>query len=162
MRVHLILGLGLALGGLAVGTAVVALPDSTEAHGASAHPTGPPTEEPTDPPTEEPTEPPTEPPLEYCTAEYTVIEETDDEFEAEVEVTAGADGVDGWMVDWVFANRQEILSMTGATWVNHGAHFEATNVEDNGVLEPGETASFAFTASYENVNIEPRVECQEA
>ncbi|WP_460768910.1 lytic polysaccharide monooxygenase [Nocardiopsis nanhaiensis] len=126
--------------------------------------TGPGDPDPTGEPTEEPTASPdpTEPPEEYCTAEYTVTEETDDGFEAEVEVTAGPDGTDGWMVDWVFANRQEILEMSGATWVNHGAHFEATNIEDNGVLDAGETASFTFSASFEDVNIEPRVECQEA
>ena len=34
MRARNIIGLTLALGGLAVGTAVFALPDSAEAHGA--------------------------------------------------------------------------------------------------------------------------------
>ncbi|MEU3309636.1 lytic polysaccharide monooxygenase [Nocardiopsis sp. NPDC006832] len=123
-------------------------------------PTDGPTTEPSDGPTTEP-EPTEAPAEEYCTAEYTVVDQTDDRFEVEVEVTAGAEGVDGWMVDWVFANRQEILDMTGATWVNHGAHFEATGTEEHSALEPGESTVFEFTGAHQGVNIEPRVACQE-
>ena len=77
-------------------------------------------------------------------------------------VTAGDDGTDGWMVDWVFANRQEITSLWNGDWVNHGAHFEVTNTAHNGTLSPGESTDFGFTADVADVNIEPRVACQEA
>ena len=120
--------------------------------------------EPTDPPTEtpEPTPTPTDEPAEYCTAEYVLVEETDEELHAEIEVTAGPEGVDGWMVDWTWPNRQEIQDMTGAVWINHGWHIEATSLPDNSVLEPGESATFELTATHGGVNIDPRVYCQES
>ncbi|WP_017589822.1 lytic polysaccharide monooxygenase [Nocardiopsis ganjiahuensis] len=113
-------------------------------------------------PSPDPSPDPTDPPEgEYCTAEYTVVSQWNDGFQAEVEVTAGEDGVSGWMVDWVFANRQEITSIWNASVVNHGAHFEASSTAHNGTLAAGESTSFGFTATFEGANIEPRVACQE-
>ena len=127
-------------------------PDPTE-----PEPTDPPVTEPTDPPVTEPTDPPAQ---DYCTAEYRVTNAWSDGFQAEVEVTAGEDGVTGWMVDWVFANRQEITNVWNASLVNHGAHFEASNVAHNGTLAAGDSTSFGFTATFEGANILPGVECQ--
>ncbi|MGW8532173.1 lytic polysaccharide monooxygenase auxiliary activity family 9 protein [Nocardiopsis sp. NPDC055824] len=112
-------------------------------------------------PTEEPTPGPTDPPGDHCTAEYTVTNQWSNGFQVDVEVTAGEEGVDGWMVDWVFANRQEISSVWNAALVNHGAHFEARNSAHNGQLDPGESTSFGFTATHPGVNIEPLVACHE-
>ncbi|MFD6953401.1 chitin-binding protein [Nocardiopsis sp. TSRI0078] len=129
-------------------------------------PTDPPTEEPTDPdpePTDPPTEEPTDPPQgEYCRAEYSVVNEWSTGFQAEVEVTAGESGVDGWMVDWVFANGQEVNNSWNASLVNHDAHIEATNSAHNGTLAPGESTSFGFTATHGGVNTAPAVDCQES
>jgi chitin-binding protein len=61
----------------------------------------------------------------------------------------------------VFANGQAVSSAWNASLVNHGAHFEARNAAHNGSLAAGESASFGFTATSGNVNIEPRVTCQE-
>lgn len=100
-----------------------------------------------------------EPAEEYCTAEYRVVNEWSGGFQAEVEVTAGDDGTDGWMVDWVYANGQQISSLWNGSVVNHGAHFEVTNAAHNGVLDAGESATFGFTATATGTNIDPRVEC---
>lgn len=120
-------------------------------------PTDPP--EPTDPP--DPTDPPTDPPAEdYCTAEYRIVNEWSGGFQAEVELTAGEEGVDGWMVDWVFANGQTVSSLWNGTVVNHGSHHEVRNMPHNSLLDPGESTTFGFTADHPGgVNIVPLPDC---
>ncbi|MFV2197988.1 lytic polysaccharide monooxygenase auxiliary activity family 9 protein [Nocardiopsis sp. LOL_012] len=124
-------------------------------------PTEEPTDEPTDEPTEEPTDEPSEPVEDYCTAEYTLVNEWPGGFQAQVEVTAGESALNGWMVDWVFANGQQVQHAWNADVVNHGAHYEATSVSSNAAVAAGESTTFGFVGSHDGTNIDPRVYCQE-
>lgn len=122
-------------------------------------------QEPTDPPTEEPTEEPTDPPTEEpttpdgdCEADYSVISEWQNGFQAEVTVTAGAD-LTGWTVSWSFDHAEQIDRGWNATVSASGSAVTATNAPHNGEIAAGQSTSFGFTGTHTGAVSSPELVC---
>lgn len=128
--------------------------------GGTTPPTTPPptTPPPTTPP---PTTPPptTPPPVGGCTARYTVLNQWQGGFQAEVRVTAGATAIAGWTARWTLANGQSVTQSWNATVTSSGSTVTARNVDHNGRLAAGATASFGFLGGWSGTNPTPQVSC---
>ncbi|MEU4335500.1 cellulase family glycosylhydrolase [Micromonospora lupini] len=128
-------------------------------------PTTPPptTPPPTTPPptTPPPTTPPptTPPPAGGCTATYTVLNQWQGGFQAEVRVTAGATAIAGWTVRWTLANGQSVTQSWNATVTSSGSTVTARNVDHNGRLAARASASFGFLGGWTGTNPTPQVSC---
>ncbi|MEV4822522.1 cellulase family glycosylhydrolase [Micromonospora sp. NPDC049274] len=124
--------------------------------GGTPPPTTPPptTPPPTTPP---PTTPP--PPAGGCTATYTVLNQWQGGFQAEVRVTAGATAIAGWTARWTLANGQSVTQSWNATVTSSGSTVTARNVDHNGRLTAGATASFGFLGGWTGTNPTPQVSC---
>ncbi|MEV4655862.1 cellulase family glycosylhydrolase [Micromonospora sp. NPDC049301] len=123
--------------------------------GGTPPPTTPP---PTTPP---PTTPPptTPPPAGGCTATYTVVNQWQGGFQGEVRVTAGATAITGWSTRWTFANGQSVSQSWNAALTSSGATVTARNVDYNGRLAAGASASFGFIGGWTGSNARPEVSC---
>jgi hypothetical protein len=135
-------------------------------------PPAPPVPRPTPQPTQprpEPTEggvaPPEPVPATACTAAYTVTTHWTSEgqnwFQAQVDVTAGASGVDGWAVTWSLPAGMQITSVWNTRLGTSGAQATAENMPYNGSLRAGEKATFGFqgTAAGESGQVVLPVSC---
>ncbi|MFE0528799.1 cellulase family glycosylhydrolase [Micromonospora parva] len=113
---------------------------------------------PTTPP---PTTPPptTPPPAGGCTATYTVTNQWQGGFQAEVRVTAGARAITGWTAGWTFANGQSVTQSWNVALTSSGTTVTARNAEYNGRLAAGASASFGFLASWTGTNSVPALSC---
>ncbi|MEU8283376.1 cellulase family glycosylhydrolase [Micromonospora sp. NPDC048905] len=137
------------------GTPPTTTPPPTTPPPTTPPPTTPP---PTTPP---PTTPPptTPPPVGGCTATYTVTNQWQGGFQAEVRVTAGAAGVTGWTTRWTLANGQSVTQSWNATVTSSGTTVTARNTDYNGRLAAGASASFGFLGSWTGSNPTPEVSC---
>jgi poly(3-hydroxybutyrate) depolymerase len=118
----------------------------------------------TTPPTSPTTSPPpvtTSPPPSGsgCAAAYAVIGQWNNGFQAEVRVTAGASAIRGWTVTWTYANGQRISQSWNATVTASGSTVTARNVDYNGALNAGATATFGFIGSWSGSNPVPALTC---
>ncbi|GLZ58318.1 cellulase family glycosylhydrolase [Micromonospora sp. NBRC 107095] len=113
---------------------------------------------PTTPP---PTTPPptTPPPAGGCTATYTVTNQWQGGFQAEVRVTAGARAITSWTAGWTFANGQSVTQSWNVALTSSGTTVTARNAEYNGRLAAGASASFGFLASWTGTNSVPALSC---
>ncbi|MEU5960270.1 cellulase family glycosylhydrolase [Micromonospora parva] len=113
---------------------------------------------PTTPP---PTTPPptTPPPAGGCTATYTVTNQWQGGFQAEVRVTAGARAITGWTAGWTFANGQNVTQSWNVALTSSGTTVTARNAEYNGRLAAGASASFGFLGSWTGTNSVPTLSC---
>ncbi|MFD6681850.1 cellulase family glycosylhydrolase [Micromonospora parva] len=113
---------------------------------------------PTTPP---PTTPPptTPPPAGGCTATYTVTNQWQGGFQAEVRVTAGARAITSWTAGWTFANGQSLTQSWNVALTSSGTTVTARNAEYNGRLAAGASASFGFLASWTGTNSVPALSC---
>ncbi|MEU8168936.1 cellulase family glycosylhydrolase [Micromonospora sp. NPDC049004] len=133
--------------------------------GGTPPPTTPPptTPPPTTPPptTPPPTTPPptTPPPAGGCAATYTVTNQWQGGFQAEVRVTAGASAINGWTARWTLANGQSVTQSWNATVTSSGSTVTARNVDYNGRLAAGASASFGFLGGWSGTNPKPEVSC---
>ncbi|MGC4807456.1 cellulase family glycosylhydrolase [Micromonospora sp. DT233] len=119
---------------------------------------GPTTPPPTTPP---PTTPPptTPPPAGGCTATYTIVGQWAGGFQAEVKVTAGSAAINGWTARWTYANGQSVNQSWNVKVSSSGSTVTATNVDYNGRLGAGASATFGFLASSTGTNPVPAVIC---
>ncbi|MEV4390293.1 cellulase family glycosylhydrolase [Micromonospora sp. NPDC049580] len=128
--------------------------------GGTPPPTTPPptTPPPTTPP---PTTPPptTPPPVGGCTATYTVLNQWQGGFQGEVRVTAGTSAITGWTARWTLASGQSVTQAWNATVTSSGSTVTARNVDYNGRLAAGASASFGFIGSWTGTNPKPEVSC---
>ncbi|MET8087969.1 cellulase family glycosylhydrolase [Micromonospora sp. NPDC005237] len=128
-------------------------------------PTTPPptTPPPTTPPptTPPPTTPPptTPPPAGGCTATYTVLNQWQGGFQGEVRVTAGSTAIAGWTARWTLASGQSVTQAWNATVTSSGSTVTARNVDYNGRLAAGASASFGFIGGWTGTNPKPEVSC---
>ncbi|MFF0233264.1 cellulase family glycosylhydrolase [Micromonospora sp. NPDC005254] len=116
--------------------------------------TAPPT---TPPPTTAP--PTTPPPAGGCTATYTVLNQWQGGFQGEVRVTAGSTSIAGWTARWTLASGQSVTQAWNATVTSSGSTVTARNVDYNGRLAAGASASFGFIGSWTGTNPKPEVSC---
>ncbi|WP_306365830.1 glycoside hydrolase family 6 protein [Nocardiopsis sp. CC223A] len=113
-------------------------------------------------PTEEPSGEPSEPPAEGdCTADYRVDNDWGSGFQATVTVTANVP-VDGWRVEWEFADGQAVTQAWNARVTSSGGAVTALNPEWGGALGQGATAEFGFTGTHTGANPVPEVACSAA
>ncbi|MEU4159802.1 cellulose binding domain-containing protein [Actinoplanes sp. NPDC026670] len=119
--------------------------------------TTPPTTPPTSPPTSDPTTPP---PAGVCTATYRVTSQWSGGFQGEVTVSNGSSSAStGWTATFTYTNGQTVSQAWNATVTQSGATVTARNVDWNGRLTAGGTASFGFLATSTGVNTNPTVSC---
>ncbi|WP_421740555.1 DUF6055 domain-containing protein [Cellulomonas sp.] len=99
-------------------------------------------------PTEGGVEPPEPMPASACSAVYTVTNHWTSEgqnwFQAQVVVTAGSTGVEGWAVGWALPAGGQITAVWNARLGVSGAQVTAENMSYNGTLRDGDSASFGF------------------
>ncbi|MFD1370099.1 cellulose binding domain-containing protein [Actinoplanes sichuanensis] len=112
---------------------------------------------PSTPPTTDPTSPP---PTGACTAVYRVTSQWSGGFQGEVTVSNGSSAAStGWTATFTYANGQTVGQAWNATVSQSGATVTARNVDWNGRLAAGATASFGFLATSTGVNPNPTVTC---
>ncbi|MCP3014595.1 glycoside hydrolase family 6 protein [Nocardiopsis dassonvillei] len=121
---------------------------------APEHPTDP--GGPTDP--EEPTDPPAG---EGCTADYRVVSEWGNGFQAAVTVTA-EDSLSGWTVTWTYADGQRFSQGWNAEFSSSGSRVTASDLGWNGTLSAGGSTEFGFTGTHGGSNGTPEVTCSAA
>ncbi len=86
---------------------------------------------------------------EYCGGvDYNVINSWDGGFQANVSLTAGTAGLNGWDVEWDFPAGTQISSAWNVDWNQSGSHFTGSDVGWNGSIAAGQTQEvFGFIAS---------------
>ena len=94
-----------------------------------------------------------------CSATYAIIGEWSGGFQAEVRVTAGSEAIRGWTVTWTYANGQQVTQAWNATISTSGSTVTARNVDYNGALAAGATATFGFLGSWNGSNPVPATTC---
>ncbi|MEV4831940.1 cellulose-binding domain-containing protein, partial [Micromonospora sp. NPDC049257] len=129
--------------------------------------TAPPTTPPptTAPPTTPPptTAPPTTPPVTTppagatgCAVGYSVTGQWQGGFQGEVTIrNTGTAPVDGWTLQWSFADGQRISQAWNASYTQSGGTVRATNADWNGAIAAGATTSFGFLADATGANSRP-------
>ncbi|AYY15148.1 xyloglucanase [Actinobacteria bacterium YIM 96077] len=108
-------------------------------------------------PTPSPTPTPTTPgPPGECTVHYDIAGEWDGGFQGNVTVTnESGSAVDGWTLEWSFPADQQITQLWGGHYTQTGADVSVTDDGWNATIEPGDTVSFGFLASWDRSNPEP-------
>ncbi|MBY8871322.1 cellulase family glycosylhydrolase [Micromonospora sp. PLK6-60] len=116
---------------------------------------------PTTPPTTTPPTSTTPPPSNgrSCAASYAVTGQWQGGFQAEVRVTAGGSAISGWTVTWTFANGQQVTQAWNATVTTSGSTVTARNVDYNGSISAGGSATFGFVGSSSGANGVPSLSC---
>ena len=100
------------------------------------------------PPTSPTTPPATTPPQSgSCGATSTVASSWSGGFQSTVTVTAGAAPINGWSLQWTFANGEQITQLWSASYTSSGSTVTARNAAWNGALGAGASTSFGYTAS---------------
>ncbi|MEU1604437.1 cellulose binding domain-containing protein [Micromonospora matsumotoense] len=129
--------------------------------------TAPPTTPPvTTPPVTTPpvtTAPPTTPPVTTppaggtgCGVGYAVTGQWQGGFQGEVTIrNTGATPIDGWTLQWTFADGQRVSQAWNASYTQSGGTVRATNVSWNGAIAAGATVSFGFLADATGANSRP-------
>jgi mannan endo-1,4-beta-mannosidase len=90
-----------------------------------------------------------------CTATYAIVGQWPGGFQAEVHVTAGSAAIAGWTVGWTYTNGQTVNNAWSATVTSSGATVTARNVNYNGTVGAGASASFGFLGSWNGTNSVP-------
>ena len=94
-----------------------------------------------------------------CTVAYTIANQWDSGFQADVKVSAGAAAIRGWTVTLTFANGQRVNQSWNATLATAGTTVTATNVSHNGSVAAGGSTSFGFIGSWSGTNSVPTASC---
>lgn len=84
---------------------------------------------------------------EGCSVEYTVVNEWQGGYQADVTVTNLGDPVSSWEVAWEFGSGQGISQAWNAQVTQSGSQVAASNVGWNGSLGTGGSANFGFIGS---------------
>ncbi|GAB1823810.1 lytic polysaccharide monooxygenase [Herbidospora sp. RD11066] len=119
-------------------------PSPTPTPTPSPTPSATPTPRPTPSPTPTPT--PSSGPR-SCTATYTVVSSWGGGFQADVKVSPGSQAISGWTVNWTYTGGQTVNSSWSTTLTSSGGAITAKNVNYNGSLSPGGSATFGLLAS---------------
>jgi cellulase/cellobiase CelA1 len=95
-----------------------------------------------------------------CTAAYRIVNQWPGGFQAEVTVRNGTAASTSWTVAWTFANGQAITNLWNGVDTASGAGHTVRNANYNGSLAANGTASFGFTATWNNAtNAVPALSC---
>lgn len=111
---------------------------------------------PTATPTRTPTATPTPAPGAACSVQYVVTNQWPGGFGVSITITnTGTTPVNGWSVQWTYANGQMITQIWNASFTQVGSVFTATNLSYNGTIAPGSTTNFGFNGSWSGSNTNP-------
>jgi chitin-binding protein len=94
-----------------------------------------------------------------CSATYQTTTQWPGGFQGLVTVTAGASGVNGWQVNWVFANGQTVTQSWNAVFTVTGSSVSVRNTAWNSTLAGGASTSFGFLGSWNGTNTAPVPTC---
>ncbi|MEU4237547.1 cellulose binding domain-containing protein [Actinoplanes sp. NPDC026619] len=138
-------------------TAPTAVPTTAPTTVPTTAPTTVPTTAPTTVPTTAPT---TGPPAGGCVATYRVASQWTGGFQGEVVVSnSSSTASGGWSASFTFADGQTVSQAWNAALTQSGAAVTARNVDWNGRLAAGATATFGFLATSTGANTAPAVTC---
>ncbi|MFB7330126.1 glycoside hydrolase family 6 protein [Streptomyces adustus] len=90
-----------------------------------------------------------------CTVAYSVQNQWDTGFTANVTVTNNSAAKSSWAVKWAYAGNQKITNGWNAKITQSGTAVTANNESYNGTLATGGSVSFGFQASYSGTNALP-------
>ena len=89
-------------------------------------------------------------------AVYAVTSSWPGGFQGEVTVTAGSSPIRGWTVSWTFPNGQVVNQMWSGSYTQTGGNVTVRNVDYNGMLPAGASATFGFIATVNGANNPPK------
>jgi len=92
-----------------------------------------------------------------CAAAYSIVNQWQGGFQADVRVTAGPAAITSWAATWSFANGQTITQIWNATSTTSGSSVTARNVGYNGFLAAGASTTFGFLGSWNGTNSAPTI-----
>jgi len=124
-------------------------PGSTPTTPTGAPSSTPPAVTPTPSPTSGVVDPPEPVPAGACSATYVVTNtwpasDGATSYQAQLEVTAGSSGVQGWAVSWQLPSGQQVTAVWNAQLGTSGSTVTAENMSYNGTLRSGEKAVFGL------------------
>ncbi|MBE3016201.1 cellulose binding domain-containing protein, partial [Microbispora sp. NEAU-D428] len=90
-----------------------------------------------------------------CRVAYTVTNQWQGGFGANVDVVNLGDPVDGWRLTWSFPAGQTISQLWNGSYTQSGAQVTVTNASYNGAIPTGGSASFGFNGSWTSSNPVP-------
>jgi lysophospholipase L1-like esterase len=91
-----------------------------------------------------------------CSATYRVATAWQGAFQGEITVTnTGTVPINGWVVTWTFPNGQLVQQHWSGVLTQSGATVTVWNMPWNGRLEPGQSVSVGFIASWNGTNVSP-------
>ncbi|MEJ3750851.1 lytic polysaccharide monooxygenase [Actinomycetes bacterium KLBMP 9797] len=109
----------------------------------------------------DPTTPPTTPPpaSSGCSATYAIASQWNNGFQGDVRVTAGSAAIRGWTVTMVFPDGQVVNQSWNASVTSDGATVTARNIDHNGSLAAGASATFGVLGTWLGTNRAPALSC---
>src|SRR4051794_31183229 len=90
-----------------------------------------------------------------CSVAYTVTNQWQGGFGANVTVTNLGDPVNGWKLAWSFIAGQGITQLWNGSYTQSGTTVTVTNASWNGAIPTGGNASFGFNGSWTTANPVP-------
>jgi lysophospholipase L1-like esterase len=90
-----------------------------------------------------------------CTVRYTVTNQWQGGFGADVTITNVGDAVTGWSLAWTFASGQGVTQAWNATVGQSGLAVTAKNVDYNATIATGASVNFGFNGSWTGGNPVP-------
>ena len=90
-----------------------------------------------------------------CSVKYSIDGSWQGGFQGGVKLTNSGDAVSSWTVGWSFANGQKINQGWGGTFSQSGTSIQVKNLEYNGAIPSGGTASFGFLGTWTGSNSVP-------
>lgn len=90
-----------------------------------------------------------------CQVDYSVTNQWNAGFGANVKVTNLGDPVTSWTVDWTFASGQKVTQLWNGAVTQSGANVSVANLSWNGGLATGASTSFGFNGSWSGSNAVP-------
>jgi lysophospholipase L1-like esterase len=94
-----------------------------------------------------------------CTGTYTIVNQWQGGFQGEVTVKAGSRAIIGWTVGFSFTAGQTITQSWNARLTQTGATVSVSNMDWNGSLAAGASATFGFLANWNGTNPTPAPTC---
>ncbi len=90
-----------------------------------------------------------------CKVEYTVTNQWNDGFGANVVLTNLGDDLNGWTVGWTFPSGQKVTNLWNGTVSQSGSTVSVKDAGWNASVRKGGTASFGFNGSWSGANAVP-------
>ncbi|HET8846094.1 MAG TPA: PHB depolymerase family esterase [Ktedonobacteraceae bacterium] len=121
-------------------------------------PTATPTRIPTATPTAGTTPTPTRTPTSggACSVHYVVTNQWTGGFGTSITINnTGTTAINGWNLQWTYANGQTITQIWNASFTQSGSVFTATNLSYNGTIAPGGNTNFGFNGAWNGTNTSP-------